>query len=153
MDNSIKLLKGSAFRDAVKAWHKTLGSDLYACDLDLVLVRFSANALAACLDVKKPGDGLTGTHRAVYDTLESLGIPVYLIAPLKYQTVFCQVCGKSDIEIEESSSILVTRYIDNKSREMTREQYILWERSLRQRGRIITLPDKSAKSLSKRFQA
>ncbi|NJO00033.1 MAG: hypothetical protein HC875_40940 [Anaerolineales bacterium] len=79
--NPKSYLQGSPSRDAFKHWHKSLGKDLIATDLDFVLVSDSglAPGIIAVLDYKRPEDKLSFTEIIAYNQLVEFGIPIYVI--------------------------------------------------------------------------
>ncbi len=136
MRDDIKNLKGSPYRDAVKAWHKNLpgGKKLFAADNDLNLID-AASTMITCLDAKKPGsEDIRWSHKQTYGWYAGKGVPVYLVSPLDYTEKRCQHCGNIDIEIKPDSKVKVIRYADMVSTVFqTPEEYVKWEKQLRQR--------------------
>jgi len=125
-------LKGSPYRDAVKQWHKTLPNDFYACDIDLALISFSGNAVKAILDVKSSNDHtLSNTHKQLYDWFVQQEIPVFLITVESYEKVYCEHCDNYEIVIDIDSDVIVSEYGTEKTRKMSRDEYIEWERGWR----------------------
>jgi hypothetical protein len=81
MDADVKALIGSPNRDRFKFFHKQRGRyNHYAADLDLVLISFNPPGIIAALDYKtSKWDGITSTETVLYNHLNALGIPVYII--------------------------------------------------------------------------
>ncbi len=126
---TIKHLKGSPYRDAVKHWHKTLPNDLYVCDIDLALISFDGESVKAILDVKSRNDHkISTTHERLYDWFIKQQIPVFLITVEHYDKIYCEHCGKHDVVIAEDSDVTITEYTTGESRTMSRDEYIEWER-------------------------
>lgn len=128
-----KDLKGSPYRDAIKHWHKTLPNDLYACDIDLVLVSFGNSTIKAILDVKSPNDNqLSNTHKQLYNWFVVQEIPVFLITVESFERIKCDHCDNYEIIIDVDSDVTITEYGTGESCIMTRGEYINWERGWRE---------------------
>jgi len=79
MDDHKMNCKGSPSRDAFKQWHKLLGDELYACDLDFVLVSKHPPGIVAVFDYKRPDDDITFSEVLAYNKLKQDGIPLYIV--------------------------------------------------------------------------
>lgn len=132
MKESTKKLKGSAYRDAVLHWHKSLGDDLYISDIDLVLVELDGDVLKAVIDVKSlRDDNISTTQEALYGWFIKHGIDVYLLTCLSSTTVFCEHCGRTDVFIDADTNVKLTNYATGQVKFFTKTEYVAWERKKR----------------------
>jgi len=80
MNDEMKNLKGSPSRDLFKQKHKSLASQLYACDIDFVLVdKMPVPDIVAALDYKQRSDDITFSEVIAYNALLQRGIPVFIV--------------------------------------------------------------------------
>ena len=127
MNEATKQQEGSPTRDRFKLRHKQLASDLYACDLDFVLViRDPSPDVLAVLDFKTAKDKVGFSETIAYNAMIRRGIPVYIV--------------QGD---PESGKFEILQYIGGHHRQPRQElkqvattedwqQFEQWERSLRQ---------------------
>ena len=130
--------QGSESRDIFKRMHKVLDDELYACDLDFVLImRHDGRGVIAFIDFKSPREDLTFTERILYNALRIIA-PVYIIRSAN------PVAGPFSIELVDHVDFFKP---DGSSiRELHAEMHILrgqesltwdglqrWERGLRAR--------------------
>lgn len=136
---------GSPAGQAFKNWHKTLGDDLYASDVDLALVQ--NGDIIAFIDFKANetdratarGKSLTYGQLVLYNCLAVLAYKVFIVKA-DWSGSRCGNCGNgvksvggfSNFTIEQfefSDKIPYNRKIVLENG--TAEQYLLWERNLR----------------------
>lgn len=76
-------LVGSKSRDVFKRWHKDLGKDLYALDIDLMLItkRGASGGISAIVDFKlaREGDNITFTEAIAYKFFIEAGVRVFIV--------------------------------------------------------------------------
>ena len=127
MDNHKMRMKGSPSRDAFKQWHKTLFSDLYACDFDFVLVKKNPPRIVAILDYKTPTDSITFAEVLAYNDLAERGIPIYIVVgnePFETLKIYLYKSGNWKPESPTVNLQFVTETT-------SRLEYAMWERKLR----------------------
>lgn len=127
MDEHKRQLKGSPSRDAFKRMHKELGPDLYACDLDFVLIeKVPTPDIIAALDYKQDGDTVSFAEVIVYNALIRRGIPVFIV---KGPVETCEFA----IGQYRGGHHGKPRYrVDLVHETASKEEFEKWERSLRE---------------------
>jgi hypothetical protein len=143
VDKQKQELVGSASRDIFKRWHKDLGRDLYALDIDLMLIHktgHSSGGISAVIDFKlaRERNAITFTEAIAYKFFIESGIRVFLIVASKVEEealhiippVFAQEITK--ITDWKTPAWEVGERIDFQ----TREDFVRWERELRQTSTV-----------------
>ena len=138
VDYKKQQLIGSPSRDILKRWHKDLGSDLYALDVDFVFITKTSTdtgGISAVVDFKMERDKgrITFTEAMFYAFLIDAGVPVFLVIatgvdeennkpvfPMWVQEITKVPDWKTPIwEATEKEQIL------------TPKEYVAWERKVR----------------------
>jgi len=80
MDDNTKQQIGSPSRDIFKRKHKDISKELWACDLDFVLVeKYPFPDIVAALDYKRENDDISFSENIAYCALLRRGTPVYIL--------------------------------------------------------------------------
>lgn len=133
MDEAKRDLKGSAYRDAIRLWHKqALPCDYCGSDVDFVCIHYNDERVCSVLDFKDTGDKITKTQHILYEWFEDNGIPVYIIRVVGLSSKYCPECGRWDRYITGRPTFVVTRYLSNDDIVMTLEEYKKFEFNLRE---------------------
>lgn len=91
MDEEIKKLKGSKFRDEWRYLHKQeLPASAYGMDGDFLLVEIHTG-IFACLDIKREEDDFTRIEEIGYAHFIKVGIPVYEVRVFDVKAGGCNI--------------------------------------------------------------
>ena len=111
LDKKLKQLEGLKSEHRFKKWHRTLHHNWYACDLDLVLL--TRSKILAIIDFKRNFGEITWSEEIAYNDFVSKGYEVYIIKGIS------------------SKSLKVFKYLSRDSIELVSENYVQWEKDLR----------------------
>ena len=127
MNEATKQQKGSPSRDEFKRRHKDLHKDMWATDLDFVLVEKQPFPdIVAALDYKVVGDKLTFSEVIAYNALIRRGIPVFVVsgnAADGHFTIYEYVGGNHIKPRIECKHVIETK---------SWAEFEAWERTLRE---------------------
>jgi len=126
MNEATKNQKGSPSRDEFKRRHKDLHKDMWATDLDFVLVEKQPFPdIVAALDYKVVGDKLTFSEVIAYNALIRRGIPVFVVSgnAADGEFIIYEYIGGNHVK----PRIECERVIETKSW----DEFEAWERTLR----------------------
>lgn len=131
-------LFGSKSRDIFKFFHKNgLPKYCYGADGDYFIYDFNCKKVLALLDYKQfVSEKITDTEAGVYDFLESLGIPVFIVIGL------LNIADKKDKSCmtEQCSNLKVYKYEISGGKYFISNNFLEWELNFRREARVRFLP-------------